>query len=94
MYLSDMVAEYMEREGSDALDFHLHLRQIQGEELIERSRVDIPARGEISVLIRGTETRTRVDLTAAGWDWVREQRTAETSGAAAMSPPPSANSGD
>ena len=96
MYLSDLRSKYDEL-NMDALDFHLHLRQMQDEKLVDRSLVtdtSSTSGSELSILIRRPRKRSCVDLTAAGWDWVRQHRAAEMSAEAPTSPPPSADSGN
>ena len=78
----------------DRLDFHLHLQQMQDQELANRKwSKAVPA--SFSVLTGETPRKSQpyLVLTPAGWDWVRQDReaargqSAAGSGASADTPP-------
>ncbi len=74
LYLSDF-RDMKFVKAIDALDYQLHLRQLQDERLVVRSQ----SQGSTDILKLGLggPARTYVELTAAGWDWVRDHRAVE-----------------
>ena len=88
MYLSTLLDKCKE-DGMDALDFHLHLRQMQDENLARRGSTDDTSSTELSFLIRTPQKRSHVELTSNGWDWVRQHRATDESADAPTSTPSS-----
>ena len=66
-----------DHKALDAIDFHLHLRKLQDERLIERG----VTKGSVGLEILATRTPPQkyVELAPAGWAWVRKHREAEKS---------------
>lgn len=78
-------------KGMDALDYQLHLRQLQDEKLVVRGWTEGSSLGFL--MPNAVPARPYVELTAAGWDWVRERRAAEKLAKVLAQEPPSSDPG-
>lgn len=64
-------------DDMDRIDFHLHLRQMLGEGLVEQDTRTVEAPNAVFPGLQQTRRRTYLELSRDGWDWVREERNRE-----------------
>ena len=66
-------------ERLDSLDYHLHLRQLQDDGLLERHRTKASSPLDILVFVASPrESQAYLELTDSGWDWVRQSRLSDS----------------